>query len=211
MNPDWEIRYIEYSTSQVVNFSTTNDNILKSIMSNSIYCKDTMCVITEHYRRAYLSLHRDELIVYCDLDCFPIAPLDNFIAESNERSDKWLSWYCTNKHEVKNIGNNAALIDQRKHLFKDDNWCVCNSRLIMFNQFLQIHKNSTTDETLTAHQGMFMNFCDIPLYEQRNNDFHDMKIQSGDNFCLPQFTPIEHYYSLEREHLNLNATADLRY
>lgn len=29
-----------------------------------------------------------------------------------------------------------------------------------------------------------------------------MKLELGDNFCLTQFTPIEHYYSRERERLN---------
>ena len=32
-----------------------------------------------------------------------------------------------------------------------------------------------------------------------------MNIKLGDNFCLPQFTPIEHYYSLERNKLNKGA------
>lgn len=58
------------------------------------------------------------------------------------------------------------------------------------------------DDTLTIHSGMFMNESDIPVYNKRNQDFHEMKLELGDNFCLTQFTPIEHYYSLERNKLN---------
>ena len=48
-----------------------------------------------------------------------------------------------------------------------------------------------------------MNEQDITEYNKRNENFHNMNIQLGDNFCLPQFTPIEHYYSIERNRLNI--------
>lgn len=50
-----------------------------------------------------------------------------------------------------------------------------------------------------------MNQENIPAYKERNKAFHKMEIELGDNFCLTQFTPIEHYYSMERNKLNLNA------
>lgn len=50
---------------------------------------------------------------------------------------------------------------------------------------------------------MLMNEQDITEYNKRNEDFHNMNIQLGDYFCLPQFTPIEHYYSIERNKLNI--------
>ena len=59
------------------------------------------------------------------------------------------------------------------------------------------------DSTLIFHQGMLMNEQDITEYNKRNEDFHNMNIQIGDNFCLPEFTPIEHYYSIERNKLNI--------
>lgn len=71
--------------------------------------------------------------------------------------------------------------------------------------FIQIHKGSTVDDNFIPHQGMLMNAKNIPDYINRNKDFHEMKIEMGDSFCLPHFTPIEHYYSMERNKLNLNA------
>ena len=70
-----------------------------------------------------------------------------------------------------------------------------------------MHKGSVMDDTLILHNAMFMNESKIPEFEQRNMDFHDMKIRLGDNFCLQKFTPIEHYYSFERHVLNKNINA----
>ena len=51
---------------------------------------------------------------------------------------------------------------------------------------------------------MFINEKFIDKYNQRQIDFQNMNIQLGDNFCLPKFTPIEHYYSKERYKINKN-------
>ena len=84
-------------------------------------------------------------------------------------------------------------------------WCLTNNNALHTDMFLQICKYSIIDENYTFFMSMLMNKKNIPVYKKRNKDFHDMKIELGDNFCLPQFTPIEHYYSLERNKLNKGA------
>lgn len=92
-------------------------------------------------------------------------------------------------------------------MFKGDLWCLCNNKALAFRQFLQIHRGMTVDDTVILHKGMILNKKDLPIYEQRLNNFHNMSIKLGDSFCLPQFTPIEHYYSKERNKLNKNINA----
>ena len=203
MNPGWEIRYIEYSTQQILDYKNPCDPVMTKLYSEGRTFQ-TMCNVTELYREAYLDMHKDEIVIYCDLDCFPIAPFDNFLCSSYNHGKDWMSWYCGDKHEVRMLGTGTAYLPEiGLRLFKCDNWCLCNNKDILFNQFLQLKANSIMDTTLILHQGMLMNEQDIPIYNKRNEDFHNMNIQIGDNFCLPQFTPIEHYYSIERNKLNI--------
>lgn len=87
-------------------------------------------------------------------------------------------------------------------MFKSDMWCIGNNKLIMFDRFLQLHKGSVMDETLIIHNSMLMNESKLPEFKKRSKDFHEMKLELGDNFCLTRFTPVEHYYSRERNKLN---------
>ena len=202
MNPGWEIRYIEYSNEQLLNYKDQDDPILVKSVEKNI--RPHVNYIADEYRKIYLDEHKDELIMYCDLDCFPIAPFDNFLCSSYNHGKDWMSWYCENKHEVRILGTGTAYLpDIGLRLFKCDNWCLCNNKDILFNQFLQLKANSIMNNTLVLYQGMLMNEQDIPIYNKRNENFHNMNIKLGDNFCLPQFTPIEHYYSIERNRLNI--------
>ena len=202
MNPGWEIRYIEYSNEQLLNYKDQDDPILVRSVEKNI--RPHANYIADEYRKIYLDEHKDELIMYCDLDCFPIAPFDNFLCSSYNHGKDWMSWYCENKHEVRILGTGTAYLpDIGLRLFKCDNWCLCNNKDILFNQFLQLKANSIMNNTLILYQGMLMNEQDIPIYNKRNENFHNMNIKLGDNFCLPQFTPIEHYYSIERNRLNI--------
>lgn len=89
MNPGWEIRFIEYSTRQIQNYREQNDPILDKVMSSRSkfgYIGN----VTNEYRKEYLNAHLDEIVVYCDLDCFPIAPLDNFIVTPDKKFADWV-------------------------------------------------------------------------------------------------------------------------
>lgn len=80
MNPGWEIRYIEYSNEQLKNYKDQNDPILEKSIENFDRKNGHMYTsLSNMFRMNYLEAHSDELVIYCDLDCFPIAPFDNFI------------------------------------------------------------------------------------------------------------------------------------
>ena len=153
----------------------------------------------------FLNTHKDELVIYCDLDCFPIAPFDNFIAPDNTNlnpANNWLTAEHSFSHtHYKLMGCNSHR-NEKCQEFIADIWCLVNNRKFLNWHFLQLHKGSALDDTLIVQQGMFMNESMIPTFNKRTHAFHNMKIELGDNFCLPQFTPIEHYYSRERDKLN---------
>ena len=81
MNPGWEIRYIEYSTTQIKNYMEQNDELL--IKAVKLKPDKHFSFIVDAYKGKYLNEHKNELVIYCDLDCFPIAPFDNFIYDMN--------------------------------------------------------------------------------------------------------------------------------
>lgn len=201
MNPGWEIRYIEYSTNQILNYKETNDTTLASVMKNyeqngrpfDYHAMDA-------YRFTYLNSHKDELIVYCDLDCFPIAPFDDFIMQESE-IPPWATFAVNGKSDTHAIGSYAESV-AGKNIFHKDIWCIANTNLVSSDRFIQMHKGTVPDKTLMMCGGMVLNSSSIDLYNKRNQDFHEMKLKLGDNFCLPQFTPIEHYRSLEWMKLN---------
>lgn len=204
MNPGWEIRYIEYSTDQVIHHELVGDPILSEVMT-SRESFGYIGNVTNIYRACYLNKH-DELMIYCDLDCFPIAPFDNFLVGEGKENENWFTKLHAPKHltPAKLLGL-WSLPFNTIHTIHQDSWCMCNSK-ICTDMFLQIHKSTQANEELIYHKGMVINKSDIPEYEKRTRSFHEMKIELGNNFCLPQFTPIEHYYSYERNKLNLNAT-----
>ena len=202
MNPGWEIRYIEYSNEQILNYKEQNDPVLiKSVEGNK---RNHVNYIADEYRWKYLYQNKDKIVVYCDLDCFPIAPFDNFILPTDEKlfpCQQWVRDNHPNVHEVKIMGT-LGFKHENCREFRPDIWCIVNNKQFLNWHFLQLHKGSIMDDTLIFNRGMLMNESDIPIYNKRNQDFHEMKLELGDNFCLTQFTPIEHYYSLERNKLN---------
>ena len=203
MNPGWEIRYIEYSNEQILNYKEQKDPILSKSMDGLIdVYNHELTSLSDTYRLNYLNEHKDELVVYCDLDCFPIAPFDNFIFKQSSSIPDWVGkGFCNQTHRIKALGCCCEMFSGF-NIFKDDLWCIGNNNLITFNQFFQLHKGSLLDDTLIFHMGMLINKKNIPIYWKRSKAFHEMKISLGDNFCLTQFTPIEHYYSWERNTLN---------
>ena len=202
MNPGWEIRYIEYSNEQILNYKEQNDPVLVESVENNK--KNHVNYISDEYRWRYLECNKDKIIVYCDLDCFPIAPFDNFILSTDVKLFPWQQWIRDNhpnRHEVKLMGT-LGFKDENCREFRPDIWCIVNNKQFLNWHFLQLHKGSIMDDTLIFNGGMLMNESDIPIYNKRNQDFHEMKLELGDNFCLTQFTPVEHYYSFERNKLN---------
>ena len=103
MNPGWEIRYIEYSSEQLKNYEDQNDEILAKAGEKQKYSHVNF--LSDEYRRLYLNKHTDELIVYCDLDCFPIAPFDNFfLLEKEGKFSEWISrGFCKNIHKIRTL------------------------------------------------------------------------------------------------------------
>jgi hypothetical protein len=204
MNPGWEIRLIEYSDSQLKDYRDQNDPIL--VKSVEINKSSHINGISDIYRKKYLEEHKDEFIIYCDLDCFPISPFDNFIIDPSRNYPKWAVKDALNGNNCTKFLGYWVVSCENLFIQKDDIWCMCNnSNTICTNSFLQIHRGLCAKEEITVEKSMIINKSNVGLYRQRNKDFHEMKIELGDNFCLPQFTPIEHYYSFERNKLNLNA------
>ena len=145
-------------------------------------------------------MHENEFVIYCDLDCFPIAPFDNFIIKQDDPNT--YEWY-KNQHKPKHIRNPKYLGMWSAHTsIHHDAWCLTNNNALHTDLFLQICKYSIPNDDYIVCWSMLINKNDIPKYNKRNKDFHDMKIELGDNFCLPQFTPIDHYFSFERNTLN---------
>lgn len=107
MNPGWEIRYIEYSNEQILNYKEQNDQILVSSVEENK--RNHVNYIADKYRWKYLEHNKNEMIVYCDLDCFPIAPFDNFILPTDVKLFPWQQWIRDNhqnKHTTKLMGTN---------------------------------------------------------------------------------------------------------
>lgn len=203
MNPGWEIRYIEYTTNQVQNYMEQNDPVLQAVMKRCGYKHINYAV--DAYKSEYLKQHKDELVVYCDLDCFPIAPFDNFICSEDKKFPKWISeGFCVSRYTQKVLGglSTKSKSDEDFFMLKGDIWCIGNNNLILFDRFIQIHKELRAEEDITMKGCMIINKANIHKFDERKKAFQEMNIELGDNFCLPQFTPIEHYYSTERNKLN---------
>lgn len=198
MNPGWDVRYVEYSNEQLKNYKEQNDPVLAETSPNKCFS-----YWVDDYKRKYLAMHKDEFVIYCDLDCFPIAPFDDFILREDANVQQWIKNNHPNEHTSPILrGCNWFRQGGYQELIPDV-WCLSNNTSLLGGRgFMQMHKGSVMDNTLIIHNAMFMNESKIPEFEKRRADFYDMKIELGDNFCLPQFTPIEHYYSFERNKLN---------
>lgn len=79
MNPGWEIRYIEYSNAQLRDYKNQGDSVLAATTPHKCFS-----YWVDGYKSKYLEMHDQEFVVYCDLDCFPIAPFDNFICSPDK-------------------------------------------------------------------------------------------------------------------------------
>ena len=84
MNPGWEIRYIEYSNAQLRDYKNQGDPVLAATAPDKCFSR-----WVDRYKSKYLEMHNQEIVVYCDLDCFPIAPLDNFIVDEGKKVPDW--------------------------------------------------------------------------------------------------------------------------
>ena len=168
MNPGWEIRYIEYSNEQLKNYQEQNDESLTRILKGKEY--QNFSFMVDAYKCAYLDMHHDELIMYCDLDCFPIAPFDNFIysKEDPQFCQMLGDVFCREKfiggYDHRSILGTCTSWPPFRPLIKEDWWCLCNSGLVTFNQFLELHKSSVLDDTLIVQEGVFMNRCNIDQF-----------------------------------------------
>ena len=140
-------------------------------------CKNAYNNLAFTYNLNFLSMHKNDLVVYCDLDCFPIAPFDNFIVKPGDEDTNWFTKLRVPEHltTAKYLGAWSYPFGSI-HTIHHDSWCICNNKGICTDIFIQIHTGAKTDENLIYHQGMVMNKKDIPQYKQRSKDFHEMKI-----------------------------------
>lgn len=199
INPGWEIRYIEYSNKQLIDYKNQNDPVLAATSPNKCFS-----FWVDDYKGRYLDMHKDEFVIYCDLDCFPIAPFDNFIIKQDDPNV--YDWY-KDQHRLEHLEHSKYLGLWSQCLgIHNDAWCLTNNNALHTDFFLQICKYSIPDDDYTIWGSMLINKNDIPKYDKRNEDFQKMNLKLGDNFCLQQFTPIEHYYQFERNSLNLKVT-----
>lgn len=95
MNPNWEIRYVEYSSQQLKNYKNQGDSVLAATLPN-----DCLSFWVDNYKYTYMHMHKDEFVIYCDLDCFPIAPFDNFIVTGRTDLPKWLMKATSNEFSM---------------------------------------------------------------------------------------------------------------
>lgn len=86
---------------------------------------------------------------------------------------------------------------------------MCNSKLISTGTFLMIHKGFCAADDIVFKESIIMNKQYIQSYIQRSKEFHEMKLNLGDSFCLAKFSPIEHYYSRERDRLNIGLRGNI--
>lgn len=143
MNPGWEIRYIEYSNEQILNYKEQNDPVLSKSMDGLVdICNHKINSLSDKYRMNYLNEHKDETIIYCDLDCFPIAPFDNFIFDENYVNDKempqWIAQLCDFTHRQWGPGILGSWGIEYKNLqiIKKDVWCLCNNHALTVEDFI---------------------------------------------------------------------------
>lgn len=180
------------------------------ITSVNIGNKQHFSFLVDEYKKLYLNEHKDEIVIYCDLDCFPIAPFDNFILPMDAKlkpHNEWVKNNHFNKHIYPKAMGCNYFNDEKYREIMPDIWCLVNNQQFLNWHFIQLHKGSVLDDTLIIHNGMFMNESAIPEFNERTKAFHEMKIELGNNFCLPKYTPIEHYYSFERNTLNKDIKA----
>ena len=208
MNPGWEIRFIEYSNEQLKNYDKLGDPHLERVMKNRISKGEVGFDyhVLDSYKHEYLCAHKDEFIIYCDLDCFPIAPFDDFIYTGFPNANQdWYKFLSDNKLEMRYLGSMGSMSD--KTIFGRDIWCISNNASLTVDRFLQIHKDANLGNAI-LFEGMFINKEDIPKYRDRHRQFQEMKLQLGDAFCSPRFTPIEHYPNREWMKLNQEINAE---
>lgn len=130
MNPGWNIKYIEYSTDQIRNYKELNDPVMDETM------KDNRPIpyigeVSNRYRKNYLRMNKDKFVVYCDLDCFPIAPFDNFILPENAELKPQNTW-VKNNHPYEHISPKLMgcnwFRDEKYQEFIPDIWCMVNNK-----------------------------------------------------------------------------------
>ena len=135
MNPGWDVVYKRYTRHQVFNErEKINDNILNIAVEK--YTKAYIdrvnsnhytgfCWLSDIYRREYVRSAKYP-VVYCDVDCFPIAPFDSFfqLDQFMTAKDKVYGYnlYNANKYIPKQ--------DNYKHnitsYYGGDGWCISN-------------------------------------------------------------------------------------
>ena len=92
--------------------------------------------ISDVYRIHYLQSHKDEFVIYCDLDCFPIAPFNDFIITKDMGfPSSTVDVYCKNKHKVYDFGI-FARASGNKIILGSDSWAKCNNSQFAFNRVI---------------------------------------------------------------------------
>lgn len=210
MNPEWEVTYVKYTKDQiydVVKYDKTMQDAVQ--MYEQMYDEHNVTSSTDkglsrlakYYKRCY-TVNAHNPVVYCDLDCFPIAPFDDFFilgsfSAGNFRVFGEQNW----KHDrPKRIGPSAHIYrDNVQFHIGNDDWCLSNM-LKTRCQFMQICTSTDLTKPLTCYNGCVFNaYQDCKqMFDCRKQQFENCSIEFGDNACCTSFSPVEHYYIRER-------------
>lgn len=200
INPTWNIKYITYSNQDLINYKLQNDSILEysidTIFKTRKYRHNSF--LCDIYKYEYIrQTTKQKYVVYCDLDCFPIAPLDDFMFLKGDTIENAI-WY---QHNFFGTNFQAYQFLTSKNIELKDNWCISNFMMTR-NFFYQIYKYIDMSKQLILNEnGIIVNPDQIGILQKRKCDFFNCKIQLNDIFCNNQLTPIEHYYQRERNGL----------
>ena len=218
MNPTWEVKYIEYSKDKLLrNPETTNDLILQKALIE--FNKDSnsqhMSHLVDKYKDIYLNeFNENGIVINLDLDCFPIAPLDNFFINSK------VLWMCNgyNKRKYRGywiVGNNLINTNRSTdYIQQEDLWMTFSLNNPIGDAWcykdlatLQILKNVDLNKSVSYFDQFMINSNNIEQQEiikSRANDFLNCNLEFGSFMCNPCLSPVEHFHQVERYKINDN-------
>ena len=210
MNPGWEVTYVKCTKDQIHEIVKHDKTMQDTVqMYEQMYDEHTstsstdkgMSRLAKYYKRCYV-VNAQNPVVYCDLDCFPIAPFDDFFSLDSFTASK-LKIYgsqCWSHNRPKRIGKNAHIYrDNVQFHTGDDDWCLSNM-LKTRCQFMQICTSIDLTKPLACYNGWIFNAeqDSKQMFDCRKQQFENCSIEFGDNACCTSFSPVEHYYIRER-------------
>ena len=193
LNPTWTIDYVRYTTSQLQMYQDIDDPILQLAITNMINKKQSsndklvFSFIADEYRDLRIK-YADYPIVATDLDVLPISPYDNFFRFENYVSgsvNKYFPYQTTDEN-----GKDWFTTEEGGLVSN----CPTTKQPIIISSKINFNK------PIIRHFGCLMNPDQQAEWDTRSIKFHNNRLTVEHNgaFILPDFFPIEHYYSWER-------------